>query len=174
MSLKISKLQGTPWHYEQRKRTCNDGSKYCIYNRNICSCTESKFYHLSCVGKNNCEWFESKNGTPKSELVNQYMGNKHIDTKEKESINITKEEKIVMPATHSPKKESKEEKFLRLSKGRIDKIEEAIDNLENLSDRYSYSYTDTQIDKMFSYLEKKLQEAKDKFKNKKSSGGFEW
>ena len=79
-----------------------------------------------------------------------------------------------MAQTDNQSKESKEEKFLRLSKGRINKIEEAIDNLENLSDRYSYTYTDKQVDKMFDYLEKRLQTAKDRFKNKKSSGGFEW
>lgn len=37
--MNISQLQGTPWHTEQLKRTCNDGSKHCIYNHNICSCT---------------------------------------------------------------------------------------------------------------------------------------
>lgn len=40
--MNISQLQGTPWHTEQLKRTCNDGSKYCIYNHNICSCTFNK------------------------------------------------------------------------------------------------------------------------------------
>lgn len=40
--MKVSQLQGTPWHTEQRRKTCNDGSKYCVYNHNICSCWSNK------------------------------------------------------------------------------------------------------------------------------------
>lgn len=31
--MKVAQLQGTPWHPEQLHKSCNDGSKYCIYNR---------------------------------------------------------------------------------------------------------------------------------------------
>ena len=166
--MKVAQLQGTPWHTVQLYKTCNDGSKYCIYNHKICSCVANKkYYHKQCVGKGSCEWFEPKTGTPKVYSSKTY---KYHSVKKP----INQKEIKTMAQTDNQSKESKEEKFLRLSKGRIDKIEEAIDNLENLSDRYSYTYTDKQVDKMFDYLEKRLQTAKDRFKNKKSSGGFEW
>lgn len=49
--MKRAQLQGTPWHYEQLRRTCKDGSKFCIYNKNICVCKCSQHYHKKCVGK---------------------------------------------------------------------------------------------------------------------------
>lgn len=61
----IAKLQGTPWHYEQARKTCQDGSKYCVYNHNICSNKYCKNYHKKCLGKSRCELFEPKTGTPK-------------------------------------------------------------------------------------------------------------
>ena len=164
-----SMLQGTPWHEEQMKRTCKNGSKYCIYNRNICVCTHSKFHHKKCVGKGECEDFESKGGTPKVQSsMTIPMTTKTETPKAKGKTNMSNNTNDNNP------KESKEEKFLRISKGRIDKIEEEISNLENLSDRYSYTYTDEQVKKMFDYLQDKLNDAKDKFLNQKSSGGFEW
>lgn len=59
----IAQLQGIPWHEEQIKRTCKNGSKYCVYNKNICVCVHSKYHHKKCVGKGDCEWFESKGNT---------------------------------------------------------------------------------------------------------------
>lgn len=156
-----SQLQGVPWHEEQMKRTCKNGSKYCLYNHNICSCKASIHYHKKCVGKGSCDDFESKGNTAKA-IEKQ-------TTQLLQSDFVNKEKKM---AISDNTKESKEEKFLRLSKGRIDKIAEAIDNLENLSDKYAYSYTDEQVDKMFKYLEDKLQQAKNRFKNK--DNGFEW
>lgn len=176
--MKISQLQGTPWHYEQRKRTCQDGSKYCIYNRNICVCTHSRFHYQKCVGKGLCDDFESKSGTPKLLNTKIYSGNLA-----KNKINVHKsdlknceiqKEPTKMSKINKTSKESKEDKFLRVSKGRIDKVEEAIRNLENLADKNSYSYTDEQVEKMFSYLEGLLNNVKDKFKNNKSGGGFSW
>lgn len=168
-----AQLQGTPWHYEQMKKTCQSNSVYCIYNKNICSCKFAKFYHKKCVGKGECDWFESKTGTPKTSNVKIYKGN--LAQNNISNINNNKKGYNTMTsANNNIQKESKEDKFLRLSKGRIDKIEDAIDNLGKLSDKYAYSYTDEQIDKMFDYIENKLQKAKDQFKNKKSSGGFKW
>ena len=159
--MKRAQLQGVPWHEEQMKRTCKDGSKYCLYNHNICSCKASNHYHKKCVGKGACDEFESKGNTAK------VLNDKSIPIKP-----VASNKKEINMATPENTKESKEEKFLRLYKGRIDKIAEAIDNLENLSDKYSYSYTDKQVDKMFDYLEDKLQQAKNRFKNK--NNGFEW
>ena len=154
--MNISQLQGTPWHTEQLKRTCNDGSKYCIYNHNICSCTfNKKYFHKECVGKGKCEWFESKAGTPKVYTETTYK--KKDEGKEMENnVENTEDKKI----------ESKSEKFKRISSERIA-------NLENLANKSSYDYTDEQVDKMFSYLEEKLAQTKGAFKGNKSSG-FSW
>lgn len=161
--MNISQLQGTPWHTEQLKRTCNDGSKHCIYNHNICSCTfNKKYFHKDCVGKGKCEWFESKAGTPKVYSETTYK--KKDEGKEMENnVENTEDKKI----------ESKSEKFKRISSERIAKIEKAIENLENLANKSSYDYTDEQVDKMFSYLEEKLAQTKGAFKGNKSSG-FSW
>lgn len=155
--MNISKIQGTPWHYENRKNTCKEGSKYCLYNHNICSCKVSIHYHKKCVGKGICEDFESRGRTAK------ILEEKNYNSKE-----IEKE----MAVQETNNKESKEEKFLRLSKLRVDKIEEAIDNLENLSKESLYDYTDEQVDKMFNYLFDRLEKAKRKFK--KGDTGFTW
>ena len=156
--MRISQLQGTPWHYENRKNTCKEGSKYCLYNHNICSCKVSIHYHKKCVGKGICEDFESRGRTAK------ILEEKNYNSKEIEK-EMTEQETI-------NNKESKEEKFLRLSKLRVDKIEEAIDNLENLSKESLYDYTDEQVDKMFNYLFDRLEKAKRKFK--KGDTGFTW
>ena len=71
------------------------------------------------------------------------------------------------------KTETKSEKFKRLSTERIAKIEKAIENLENLSNKSAYDYTDEEVEKMFSYLELKLSKTKEKFKVNKYSG-FSW
>lgn len=162
--MNISQLQGTPWHTEQLKRTCNDGSKYCIYNHNICSCTfNKKYFHKECVGKGKCEWFESKAGTPKvySEIT--------YEKKKKETQKMGND----VESAEIKKTETKSEKFKRLSTERIAKIEKAIENLENLSNKSAYDYTDEEVEKMFSYLELKLSKTKEKFKGNKYSG-FSW
>ena len=143
--MNISKIQG-------------EGSKYCLYNHNICSCKFSIHYHKKCVGKGICEEFESKGKTAKTLT---------------EKIYKSKELKEKMAVQETVVKETKEEKFLRVSQTRVNKVEEAIDNLENLSDKASYSYTDKQVDKMFDYLYDKLDSVRDRFKNNRS-GGFSW
>ena len=162
--MNISQLQGIPWHTEQLKRTCNDGSKYCIYNHNICSCTfNKKYFHKECVGKGKCEWFESKAGTPKVYSETTY------EKKKKETQKMGND----VESVETRKAESKSEKFKRLSMEKKEKIEKAIENLENLSNKSAYDYTDEEVEKMFSYLELKLSKTKEKFKGNKSSG-FSW
>lgn len=160
--MRISQLQGTPWHYENRKNTCKEGSKYCLYNHNICSCKVSIHYHKKCVGKGICEDFESRGRTAKI-LEEKNYNSKEI---EKEmAVQETNNEEI------KEEKETKEDRFLRVSRERIHKVEAAIDNLENLSKKASYGYTDEQVDKMFDYLSQRLDKAKSKFK---SGGSFSW
>lgn len=162
--MNISQLQGTPWHTEQLKRTCNDGSKHCIYNHNICSCKfNKKYFHKECVGKGKCEWFESKAGTPKVYSETTYK----MEKKETQKMGNDVE------SVEAKKTETKSEKFKRLSTERIAKIEKAIENLGNLSNKSIYDYTDEEVEKMFSYLEEKLSKTKGEFKGNKSSG-FSW
>ena len=162
--MNISQLQGTPWHTEQLKRTCNDGSKHCIYNHNICSCKfNKKYFHKECVGKGKCEWFESKAGTPKVYSETTYK----MEKKETQKMGNDVE------SVEAKKTETKSEKFKKLSTERIAKIEKAIENLGNLSNKSIYDYTDEEVEKMFSYLEEKLSKTKGEFKGNKSSG-FSW
>lgn len=170
--MKIAQLQGTPWHMERKKKTCQDGSKYCIYNRNICRCSFSIYFNKKCIGKGSCPDFEPKTGTPKVYASKTYQGNSIKPFKNIPNKNLLKENDKMNE--DNVLKESKEEKFLRISKTRIDKIEDAIENLEKLTDKYTYSYTDEQVEKMFSFIEKRIKIAKDRFKNKNSSGSFEW
>ena len=65
-SLGREQLQGEPWHYEQMKKTCKEGSKYCIYNnKGKCFHTASNTHKQSCTGKGECTLFEPKTGSPK-------------------------------------------------------------------------------------------------------------
>lgn len=71
-------------------------------------------------------------------------------------------------------KNRKSENFLRLSKERVNKIIDAVALLENLSNTNLYSYTDEQIETMFSAIEESLDSAKESFRNKKPRQKFDW
>ena len=70
--------------------------------------------------------------------------------------------------------EKKNENFLRLSKERVNKVIDAIERLENLSNKNLYSYTDEQVERMFSAIEESLDSAKKSFKDKKPRQKFDW
>ncbi len=59
--------------------------------------------------------------------------------------------------------ETKAEKFIRLGEYRINKAIDAISRIENLANRSSYDYTPEQVEAMFSVLESKVAEVKEKF-----------
>ena len=61
--------------------------------------------------------------------------------------------------------ESKADKFVRLGEYRVNKVIDAIGRLENLSNRTNYEYT--QVEVMFSIMEKRLLEVKGRFAPKK-------
>ena len=61
--------------------------------------------------------------------------------------------------------ESKADKFVRLGEYRVNKVIDAIGRLENLSNRTNYEYT--QVEAMFSIMEKRLLEVKGRFAPKK-------
>lgn len=181
----ISQLQGEPWHYEQRKRSCQDGSKYCLYilDNNICGCKASPYYKKYCVGKGDCDEFESKGNsciTPRSKSNIQVVYHPERHKKSKKMFTKAKGNKNMQ--TNNQKSSSsnlktsdkKQENFLRLSQDRVNKLLKDIELLDNLSNKNAYTYTDNQVDKMFSCIEKALADTKKHFKEKKSSGKFEW
>lgn len=59
--------------------------------------------------------------------------------------------------------ETKAERFVRLGECRINKAIDAIGRIENLANRSAYDYTPEQVESMFSVLESKVAEAKEKF-----------
>ena len=73
-----------------------------------------------------------------------------------------------------PAAEKKNENFLRLSKERVNKVIDAIERLENLSNKNLYSYTDEQVERMFMAIEDSLESAKKSFKDKKPRQKFDW
>ncbi len=192
-------LQGTPWHPEHMHRACKEGSKYCLYNNdNICVCRASIFYQKECVGKGDCEDFESKGNTAKTIaektiIIKQNPHNSKQPTEDmfsrpslitkyykiavKSQIEENKEEKNTMQQTDEndvKTKETPEEKFLRLSQSRVNNVIDDIRLLGKLSNTATYTYTDEQVEKMFSYIESVLQDTKDSFKRKKSVQEFKW
>ena len=188
-----ARLQGTPWHPDQLHKTCKDGSKYCIYNsNNNCLCTSSIYYHSECVGKGDCEEFESKGNmskitSEKTIIIKQNPHNSKQPTEEmfsRPSL-ITKhyskhnnKEKISEEKTNymndkqdttkdkKPVPNDKHVKFIENAESRVNDIIIKIEKLENLSDKNRYEYTNEEIEKMFSSIEDAVKTAKQSFINK--------
>lgn len=59
--------------------------------------------------------------------------------------------------------ETKQERFKRLASARTNTILKKIDTLGNCSNRQVYSYTQKDIDKIFSTIETKLKQTKARF-----------
>ena len=59
--------------------------------------------------------------------------------------------------------ETREEKFKRLAKSRVNKIIDALRLLGHLSHKGNYTYTDEQVDTIFKAIQKDLNAAKAKF-----------
>lgn len=180
-----AQLQGIPWHNEQMKRSCNYGSTYCLYNKNICTCKGSPNYHQRCKGKGFCEDFESRGNTAK--VVSSFT----CSIKEREKQITKREERkcvmnenntasdiddldIVDETGESSPDETPEDKFKRVSKPRIDKTVNCIRTIANLSNRNIYSYTEDEVDKMFDHLQRALDKAKKSFKQEKFMEEFKW
>lgn len=71
--------------------------------------------------------------------------------------------------------ETKEEKFKRLSAQRVQKAAKYISALGNLANKSSYDYTEQDIEKVFGYLQKQLDDAKAKFeKSVEKNDEFSW
>lgn len=62
-----------------------------------------------------------------------------------------------------PDNNAKTENFIRLAEARTNKIIDMIELLGNLSNKSNYSYSDEQVDIIFSTIEDALRESKKKF-----------
>lgn len=62
-----------------------------------------------------------------------------------------------------PDNNAKTENFIRLAEARTNKIIDMIELLGNLSNKSNYSYSDEQVDSIFSSIEDALRESKKKF-----------
>ena len=71
--------------------------------------------------------------------------------------------------------ETKAEKFKRLSLARVQKATKYINNLGNLANKSSYNYTKEDVDKIFGYLQKQIDDAKSKFESTvQKNDEFSW
>ncbi len=57
----------------------------------------------------------------------------------------------------------KRSKFVKLAENRVNKINEIIRLLGNLSNKNSYQYDDTDVEKMFNAIQEELKKSKVKF-----------
>ena len=62
-------------------------------------------------------------------------------------------------------KETKHEKFLRLSEARVNKIAKMYQLIGNMTDKRNYAYTDEEVEDMLNFLQQMLDELRDKFKS---------
>ena len=60
----------------------------------------------------------------------------------------------------------KKERFNKVATNRVNKILDTLRLLGNCSNTSNYSYTDEEVDKIFSAIELELEEQKSKFKRK--------
>jgi hypothetical protein len=74
---------------------------------------------------------------------------------------------------HQEDAADKHESFLRLSAARVQKAEKYISAIGRLSNKSSYSYSQDEIEKIFEYLQKSLDDAKAQFAEQPKSH-FSW
>ena len=66
-------------------------------------------------------------------------------------------------------KESKSSSFLKLAEKRTNNTLKSLDLIANLSNRYYYEYSQYQVDKIFSALKERLNEAEEAFRKASSN-----
>lgn len=69
-------------------------------------------------------------------------------------------------------KESKSEKFKRIATLRVNHILRRIKSLGNLSNKSQYEYSETNVRKMFSTIDRELRIIKDRFTSSNNGDGF--
>ena len=67
--------------------------------------------------------------------------------------------------------ETKRDKFIRIAEARTNKAAEMIRLLGNCANKSTYDYTDDDIKKVFSYLEKEIKNARSKYSGIESDEG---
>lgn len=173
-------LQGTPWHHEQIKRSCEYGSQYCLYNKNICTCRSSHYYHTKCKGKGLCEDFESKGTTARVISKNKAFKSKPIKINNflknvGEDMNMLENDIIdIEDCENGIPNETPDEKFKRLSKTRIKYVVEDLRKISNLANKNNYFYTEDEVNKIFEYLERALSKTKQSFTQEDFMEEFKW
>jgi hypothetical protein len=65
--------------------------------------------------------------------------------------------------------ETNREKFIRLAEKRVSTAIKTLRLIGNLSNKSNYSYSDSDIDKIFNTLQQELKDAKDQFRKAKTS-----
>jgi hypothetical protein len=61
------------------------------------------------------------------------------------------------------RKKVNRDRFVRIAENRVNRILNALDSLGNCSNRRNYDYSDTDVKKIFSEIEKKLKETRSMF-----------
>lgn len=192
----IESLQGTPWHKEQIHKSCKEGSKYCLYNQNnVCHCTATENYRSVCVGKGMCEWFESKGSMAKTTGKNIYIKIVPQNSRDKDmklpAISVKK--KVIMNGgtmenyeerqlideyeeneEEENQNETRNERFIRLAEGRVNKLVEMLHRIDNLSSS-NYEYTEDQALQIFDFIQNEIDEVRGHFfKSEKTERKFKF
>ncbi len=61
------------------------------------------------------------------------------------------------------RKKANRERFVRIAENRVNRILDALDSLGNCSNRRNYDYSDADVKKIFSEIEKKVKETRSSF-----------
>ena len=61
------------------------------------------------------------------------------------------------------RKKANRDRFVRIAENRVNRILDALDSLGNCSNKRNYDYSDSDVKKMFSEIEKKLKETRSMF-----------
>ena len=71
-------------------------------------------------------------------------------------------------------KESKEQRFKRIATPRVKKVLKSLDILENCSNTSVYSYSQKEVNQMFTTIENKINVVKQSYSNTKESLEFDF
>lgn len=81
------------------------------------------------------------------------------------------QENTMQETNQKVNQESKEQRFVRIAEPRITRACKAISLLGNLASS-GYSYTDAQVDAMFTAVQKSLDDARAAFRKREKAGDF--
>lgn len=87
-------------------------------------------------------------------------------------INFRYKDKRKVKYMSKNKNETKRDKFVRLAEARTNKALDQIRLISNLSDRSTYDFTEEDVNKIFSFLEKEIKVARAKFNTAEGCAKF--